>query len=631
MLTTVRKTLKTAAAWVFVSVMILAFALWQVPEIRQFSGAGAITVGDQSFSQNYVQSEFTRAMQSQRLETGRDLTREEALALGLHHQVVSQIATTSAIDQFSRKMRLLAPREIIRDFLHSNENFRNPATGQFDQSVLESILRQNGISAAEFERRISEDIQRNQLINALASGAPAPEPLVEAMLLREFEQRRIRYLTVTDDMAGRAQEPTPDDLMTFYEQRASDFTAPEYRTFDLLILRDEDFHADAAAPEEALRKIYEIRKEREFDQPERRTLYQITYDSEPEALAAAAALRQGAPFEQIASERGLSLDAVTFAEAQKRDILDPAVAEAVFDEAVREGGVPDPVQGVFGWTVAQIAGIIPAQLSTFEDKRDEIKAQYLQDDARRALNDAVDEIELARDAGADLAAAAEAAGFSVETFGPVDRLSFAPGGAIVDRVPGEALAEAFLLNEGDESEPLALAEKDGYFLVSMREIIPPARKSFEEVRDNVEQQWRKEERRARISETVGRIRERAARGDALDAVAREFDRAPTELTIDRRFNNEAISSVLVEEIFAAAPGELVSGPAAFGEAQVVAEIVQIGSTRARIPPDQAERYAQYVGYQLDQELLDAFLAGLREDYDVTVNQVRIDALFSEGS
>jgi peptidyl-prolyl cis-trans isomerase D len=631
MLTTVRKTLKTAAAWVFVSVMILAFALWQVPEIRQFSGAGAITVGDQSFSQNYVQSEFTRAMQSQRLETGRDLTREEALALGLHHQVVSQIATTSAINQFSRKMRLLAPREIIRDFLHSNENFRNPATGQFDQSVLESILRQNGISAAEFERRISEDIQRNQLINALASGAPAPEPLVEAMLLREFEQRRIRYLTVTDDMAGRAQEPTPDDLMTFYEQRASDFTAPEYRTFDLLILRDEDFHADAAAPEEALRKIYEIRKEREFDQPERRTLYQITYDSEPEALAAAAALRQGAPFEQIASERGLSLDAVTFAEAQKRDILDPAVAEAVFDEAVREGGVPDPVQGVFGWTVAQIAGIIPAQLSTFEDKRDEIKAQYLQDDARRALNDAVDEIELARDAGADLAAAAEAAGFSVETFGPVDRLSFAPGGAIVDRVPGEALAEAFLLNEGDESEPLALAEKDGYFLVSMREIIPPARKSFEEVRDNVEQQWRKEERRARISETVGRIRERAARGDALDAVAREFDRAPTELTIDRRFNNEAISSVLVEEIFAAAPGELVSGPAAFGEAQVVAEIVQIGSTRARIPPDQAERYAQYVGYQLDQELLDAFLAGLREDYDVTVNQARIDALFSEGS
>lgn len=631
MLTTVRKTLKTAAAWVFVSVMILAFALWQVPEIRQFSGAGAITVGDQSFSQNYVQSEFTRAMQSQRLETGRDLTREEALALGLHHQVVSQIATTSAINQFSRKMRLLAPREIIRDFLHSNENFRNPATGQFDQSVLESILRQNGISAAEFERRISEDIQRNQLINALASGAPAPEPLVEAMLLREFEQRRIRYLTVTDDMAGRAQEPTPDDLMTFYEQRASDFTAPEYRTFDLLILRDEDFHADAAAPEEALRKIYEIRKEREFDQPERRTLYQITYDSEPEALAAAAALRQGAPFEQIASERGLSLDAVTFAEAQKRDILDPAVAEAVFDEAVREGGVPDPVQGVFGWTVAQIAGIIPAQLSTFEDKRDEIKAQYLQDDARRALNDAVDEIELARDAGADLAAAAEAAGFSVETFGPVDRLSFAPGGAIVDRVPGEALAEAFLLNEGDESEPLALAEKDGYFLVSMREIIPPARKSFEEVRDNVEQQWRKEERRARISETVGRIRERAARGDALDAVAREFDRAPTELTIDRRFNNEAISSVLVEEIFAAAPGELVSGPAAFGEAQVVTEIVQIGSTRARIPPDQAERYAQYVGYQLDQELLDAFLAGLREDYDVTVNQVRIDALFSEGS
>ena len=629
MLSQVRDTLKGAGAWFVVILLILAFALWGVPNVTQLSGNSAISVGGQSFSQQYVQSEFNRAVQSQRLESGGSYTQEDALASGLHNQVVSTISTTSALDQFADKMRLAMPRELVSDFLQENENFQNPATGKFDRTILEEILRQNSLTVGDFERRIAEDLKRNQLINALASRAPAPDPFVEAMLLRDTERRQVGYLIVTDEMSGKAAEPMPADLETYYEQNPSVFTAPEYRTFDLLVLKSEDFRESQEAPEEELKRIYDLNKERVYDKPERRTIYQITFPTEAEALAATAALRQGKPFENIASENGRDLSAVTFTDAQKRDILNPAVADAAFAEGLEEGAIIDAVQSSFGWTVVQIAGVTPPETTTFEDVREEIEAQYLEQDTRRALLNAIDAIEEVRDSGAGLRAAADEAGFEIQTIGPVDRVSFAPGGAIIDSVPGEALSEAFSLDEDGESELLELAAQDGYFFVALREIKAPALKPFADVQDDVDIRWRRQERQQRISATVRGIREAVEGGQTLNEAASQFDRSPTELLIDRRFENDAISSTFNQQIFTATKGDLVSGPASLGEAQIVVEIRQVGYSPNQIPPEQVGLLEQYLGYQLDQELVDAFITAVRDDQDVKINQAQLDAIFGD--
>ncbi len=629
MLSQVRNALKGATAWFIVILLILAFALWGVPDMGQLSGSAAVTVGGKSFSQQYVQSEFNRAIQSQRIESGGSYTREDAIASGLNDQVVAAITTTSALDQFADKMQLAMPRTLVRDYLQDNENFQNPATGKFDRTILESILRQNNLTVSDFERRVGEDLRRNQLVNALAARAPAPDPFVEAMLLRDTERRDIGYLIVTDEMSGKAAEPMPADLETYYQENPAVFTAPEYRTFDLLVLNNEDFRKTLEAPEEEIRRLYDLNKERIYDKPERRTIYQITYKTEAEALAASAALRQGKPFENLASERGLDLSAVTFTDAQKRDILDPAVAEAAFGAELEAGAITDPVRSSFGWTVVQIANITPPVTTTFEEVRAEIEAQYLDQDTRRALLSAVDAIEEVRDSGAGLRVAAEEAGLEVQTIGPIDRYSFTPGGAIIDKVPGEALSEAFKLDEDEESEALDLAARDGYFFVALHEIRAPAVKPFADVQDDVDQRWRKQERMQRISDTVRGIREAVAGGQSLDEAASQFDRTPTQLLIDRRFENEAISSAFNQQIFTATKGDLVSGPAALGEAQIIAEIRQIGYSPNQVPPEQVNAFEQYLGYQLDQELVDAFIVAVRDDFDVKINQTRLDAIFGE--
>jgi len=449
-------------------------------------------------------------------------------------------------------------------------------------------------------------------------------------MTRETERRKISYLTVIDDMAGAAAEPTSEDLEAFYRENETVFTAPEYRTFDLLILRDADFRENLEAPEEEIRKLYDLGKERLYTTAETRTIYQITYEDEPDAQAAAASLRDGEPFEKIAEKRGLTLAGVTSTDITKAGILDPTVGDAAFAEGLKAGDVVDPVKSLFGWTVVQIVNVTPGSEKSYEEVRDQLVADYLDQDVRRKLQDALDEIEEVRDTGAELSEAAEAAGFETTTFGPVDRVSFEPGGAIIDKIPGEALKEAFALDEGEQSEALPLANNDGYFLVGLKEIRPPALKPYDDVRAEVEERWRAQERQQRISKTVADIRSAVEGGETFAAVAERYNRAPIELVIDRRFQNEFISSAFNEQIFSADLNSLVSSPAGASGAQVIAEIHDITYALTAIPPDQRERYRDMIGYQIDQELVEAFVYAIRDDLGVKIDNAKIDALFSDG-
>ncbi len=629
MLSQVRGVLKGAVAWIIIVLLILAFALWGVPNVTELSNNSAVTVGGEKYSAQFVQAEFNRIVNQRRQESGGQFTQAEAVASGLPDQVVSSIATSGALKQISEKMNLSVPRELVRDFLQNNENFQNPATGQFDQTVLQSILQRNGITAAEFERRIAEDLMRNQLVNALSGSGPAPVPLSEAILLRETERRSVSYLIVTDEMAGKAAEPTPTDLQTFYDENPAAFTSPEYRTFQILEIRADDFRDGLEVDEDELRRLYELNKPRIYDVPETRTVYQITFDTETDAQAAVASLRQGKPFENIATERGLTLASVTFNDAQKSQILDPAVADAAFQADLEEGSVPDPVQSLFGWTVVQVAGINPPETKEYEEVRDELEADFLSNDTRRAVLNAIDSIEEERDTGATLETAVESIGRDVRTAGPVERTGLTPEGVGATGITPEQLVEAFRLEEGEETEAIELPSQDGYYFVSLREITPPTLKPFDEVRDDVVSLWREQESANRIAATINSIRETVEGGATLAEAADPFNRTPIEMVMDRNFSNDAISASFNEQLFFADQGDLVSGPAALGNAQIVAKIETIGFARNQVSPDEVNLYRQYIGYQLDQELQDAFLTEIRNSYGVKVNRQQLDLIFGE--
>lgn len=629
MLKQVRGSLKKVAAWFVIALLVLAFGLWGVPELRTFTQRPPLRVGKTAFSSQAILAEYNRQMTARRNEAGGDFDREDAIAQGLGDDVVSSLVTRSLLDQEAERMGLVIPRELVRDYLHKDERFQNPATGKFDEFVLQSILANNQLSPRQFEELIRQELLREQLVGSIVMGPPAPKEITDALILREIERRRVGYLTITDDMAGVAAEPTPDALAAYYEENKAAFMAPEYRTFSTVTLKSTDFASKDETPEEELRKVYEANKARLYDSPERRTRHQLTFETEPEAQAAAAALKQGKPFENVATEKGFTLDQVTFDDT-KSDVLDPAVADAVFAPDLQDGAVIGPVKGIFGWAVIQLAGITPPSTKTFEEVRDEIAAQYTDEDVKKRLFEAIEHIEEARDTGSSLASAAEAAGYKVVEYGPVDATSLAPGGGIIPDLSPEMLEEAFRLQEGDESDAIELSSGDGYFFVQVNAVTPPAARAFEAVSDEVESRWRRDERKARIEASVKQVTDSVAAGKTLEEASGPFNRAVLVVALDRNARQDAFSPALIEAVFKADKGAVVSGAAGSAEAQTIVEIKDVGFARSQIGPGEEAAFSQFLSYQLSQEMLEAYIAALREDHKVRADNGALAQIFSEG-
>lgn len=628
MLKQIRGAMKSFVVIIVSVPLIIAFAAWGVPEMSQLSQNYAVRVGKSGISGIEVRNEFDRYATNQRFSNDGQFDRSGAIAAGIPNQIVQSLALRSALDQEAAKMGLSIPREEVRQFLQSSDQFKNPNTGKFDNDVLTGLLREYNYSVAEFEDRLRSDLVNNQVASAIGPGGPAPKAFSDALILRETESRDVSILTITDDMAAPAPQETPELLKDYYAKNSAQFMAPEMRTFAAVILKAADYNSDGAVSDEDLLKAYEATKAK-YETPERRTVYQLTIENEADAKTALDALKNGAPFEKVAGDNGKTLADATFTEALQKDFIDPKVGAAIFG-ANAAGDVVGPIEGVFGFTIAQIVAITPATTTPFEEAKAEIAADMQQRSSKKNLFDAIEAIENSRDTGASLADAAAAADLVAIEYGPVDSFSFSSGGAIVAGVPGEVLRRAFELEEGEESDATEFSDGSGYFFVSVHEVTPPAAIPFETVENEVRARWQEADRTTRLDAVVKEVRAAVDSGKTLKEAAAALNRAPIEEKISRRTGNQLLTEPLVEQAFSAEIGEAISGPGASDGAQIVATIDAVSYNTDIVGAENVSMFAQYIGGQLGQELVDAYSKSVLTDSGIKIYQDRIDAQFADG-
>ena len=628
MLKQVRGALKGIVAWFVIALLVLAFAAWGVPELRSFTRKDPVRVGDIGVSQQEIVDEFNRAANTQRTPDGKAMTRDEALAAGVKDEVLRRLTLVTLLDGEAERMGLKLTRAEVAKFIRTDEMFQNPVTKAFDRERLNQILSQNQLSEQRLEELLRSDLLRQMLFESIEPGPSAPKAMVRNLILHEIEQRRIGYLVVTPDLAGPAAAPTPAALQAFYDKNKDRFKTPEYRTFTAVLIRAEDFAARVAVSEDEMRRTYDATKARLFETPEKRTFYLVTFDKEDAAAAAAAAVRAGRPMEAIARDRGLTLAAVTFTDTSRKDVLDPKVAEAIFAPALQPGGIVGPVKGQLGFAVAQLAGVTPATTQPFEEVRDQIRAEIAKSGARKALIEAVSKFEESRDTGETLAASAQKIGAAPQTFGPVDDKSFAPGGAIVDKIPGVVLAEAFKLDEGSESTVIELPDNGGYAYLTVDAVQPEAVRPYKDVAGAVEALWRADEVRARLSKKAKAIKDAVAGGKTLEAEAAALGRAAFENVFARSGpGNEAISPEFLKALFKASKGAAISAPVTIGDAEVVAVVRDIGFARERIGPGDEAQFSTFLDANMNREFAEAYVEAVKKDVGVRIDQAAVDALF----
>src|SRR5207237_4840823 len=130
--------------------------------------------------------------------------------------------------------------------------------------------------------------------------------LIEALVRFDAQSRSIDMITLPSSAAGDIPAPTDDQLKSYFNDRKASYRAPEYRAVNVLAVTPTTLAKPGEVTDEDARALYDKVKDQRFGAPETRKLQQIVFPNDAEANDAAAKIKAGASFEDIAKARNLT-------------------------------------------------------------------------------------------------------------------------------------------------------------------------------------------------------------------------------------------------------------------------------------------------------------------------------------
>ncbi|MCP5432612.1 MAG: peptidyl-prolyl cis-trans isomerase [Alphaproteobacteria bacterium] len=624
MLDSFRKAAKSKLALIPVFGLIASFSVWGTQGIfRGRTPTALAKVGSHEIGPNEFAHQFALAVDRIR-EQSPGFTEAQARAFGIDRQVLARMIGEMALNEEAQRLRLGVADEVVRANIRSQGAFHN-AQGQFDQKIYDYILRRNHLLPEVFEDQVRGELMRGQLVSAVAPVAEAPKGLAGLLYAFDHEERRVTLLSLPASLAGEPDEPDEAALEAFHQANAPLFSRPERRALSFVRIAARDFLDEVAVSDADIEKAYEDNKER-YTTPERRALDQLLFPSREDADAAAADIAKGSTFEAVAeTAKAKGVELIDLGDVAKTGIIDPSVADAAFALAA-PGAVSAVVPGEFGFVLVRLRKIEPASTRPLAEVKDELRERLALDPANELSFKTLEAFEDKRLEGQSLEAAAEATGLKVETLPAVDRQGKTADGAKPEALPADpvVLATAFDAIEGEESDPLALA--DGSSLVlRLDDVEEGGLKPLDEVRDEVKEAWRAAEKKKRVADFVESLLAETKSGKTLEGIAAAHGASATARRepVSRDTDDATVPAALAHAIFAGRAGEVVSAPARSGEGFVLARIDEVVRPDLAKASAEIEADAERISQTMRAELIDRYVAALREKAGVVTHEDRI--------
>jgi len=620
-----------AVMGVILGLIAISFAIWGIGDI--FRGFGQSTVAKVGGSE--IRIETFRQLYQDRLQQlsrnfGRPILPDQARALGLDRQLLSQVIAETVLDERARALRLgVSDAEIARQ-ITDNAAFKG-INGQFDRARFEAALRNNNYSEARFMAEQRRNMLRQQLLGTVAGETYVPKTVLEAFNLFQNEERTIEYVALGPAQAGDIADPTPEVLAKYFEERKVAFRAAEFRKLTLVVLTPEDLASRIEISDADLKKAYEDRRAR-YDTPERRNLKQIVFPNMEEAKAAAGKLTQGTTFEALAAERGLKETDIDLGTVAKTAVVDRDVADAAFK--LKDGEVSTPVQGRFGIAIVKVASIEPPKTKALDEVSAEIKRDLALERARNELINVQEKVEDERLGGATLADSARKFNLKPRVIEAMDRTGKdAEGKPIADLPQGvDVPAATFNAEVHGDNEALRLPNSGGYVWIDVDSIKASHDRPLDEVKDQVLARWRGDEIATRLRAKATAMLDKVKAGTSFnDVAAADGLKVEWRPGIKRATPPPGIPAGAVAEIF-----RTPKDAAGSADGTTPAERIVFRVTEIKVPPLDAEaaeakRINEALRTRVAEDLTAQYVARLQSEIGVTINQNALNQVAGGGT
>jgi peptidyl-prolyl cis-trans isomerase D len=604
---------------ILVGLLVVSFAVWGIADI--FTGYGQqtlIRVGDTEITaQDYAraQQDVLRSMSQQ---AGRSLSLQEARAAGLDTRVLERLIGGAAVDTHATHLGLGISDDALLAQITKDPAFQDGA-GNFSPLAFQAALRNIGMTEAGYLYSLREQNLRRQLLVTVGEVANSPRALIDAMNQFNEERRILKYVLVPKSAAEEVSAPTEEDLKAYYDNHHAKFTQPEYRKVGLIAVTPETVKDQLNITEDDLKAEYEIKKDT-LGAPERRHVQQIALPDIGAARKAHEKITSGTDFVEMAKELGLTETDIDLGTVARKDLADPTIAEEAFK--LEKDAVSEPIEGKLGGVVLiRVTEIEPGKIPSFEEAKEDLEKGILKDRASGAIFDMHDKVEDELAAGSTLEEAAGKLKLDYQVIDQVDREGRKPDGSTVTLPAQKDLLNGiFATDAGIENDPID-ARDEGVIWYEVLGVTPEQLKPFDQVRDEVETDWRADETRNQVAKLAQKFVSQLSSGSkTLEDVAKELD---TEVLPTSALKRDDITvNVLppaVSQAFALPKGGFGSAASGVDEGRIVFRVDEIVE-----PPAVDERAINQlqsrIGLLLSEDTIAEYFSALESRYGVSVNQ-----------
>lgn len=640
MLQSMRKSAKSWAAVVLFGLLIISFAIWGIgdmfrPGVRDT--ATVATAGDTEITAAEYRRELRLAIDRFREQRGVSLTFEQARGMlvgikdgrgvTLADQVLDELIEDRLLAKAAAEAGIVVSTGLVASAIQRNASFHNQF-GRFDREVFLGRLRNAGLTEQGYVALQRRDIARRQLTGTVIANTNAPQSLIEKYFAYANEKRVAEVLFVPEAKAGKIPEPTEAQLAAFHKKNERLYTVPELRTVTAVILRPADVLDEVGVTDEELKQSYEVRKG-EFTTPEKRTIEQILLTDETTAKKVHAALKGGDSFEKAAKEVAGQKDGpLELGTLAKSDIVLEPLAEAAFK--LKEGEYSEPFRSDLGWHIIRVSKVIPGAVKSFDEVKEQLRTALRKERAPDIVAKVATRLEDAIGERLPLEEAAKKINVKAVKIAALSRRGTDADGKAVKDLPGggEFLTQAFELKKGQDSG-LVEAKDSVWFVLRVDEITPPRVRPLAEVKARVTEAWQADQRRAAILKHGKALEDKTKAGQTLQKVAKDeglATRTTDAFTRDGTGAGKNVPAALVTKVFDAKVGETVSAATEGGVALATVKEIKGAKSADDKKGAEAVRTALVNGMNLD--FNSAFMADIRRRYGVEINRKTFEGIFA---
>ena len=545
--------------------------------------------------------------------------------------LLDQLVNQRLLEQRARADRFRVSDTQLQQFIAGLPPFQED--GKFSADKYRQVLAAQNMSPLMFEQRVRGELVLSPLQDPIVNGSIAAQTSVQRYLALLEQKREVAVAVIPAEPFEKSVKVTDADVKAFYDKNPTAFQTPEVAKIEYLVLDQDAIAAQVKVDPAELKQAYEGNA-KQYTTNEERQASHILVAVKPDASDAdkAAARQKATALLEKARARPDSFAELAKANSQDtgsaaqggdlgsfaRGAMVKPFEDAVF--AAKIGDIVGPVQSDFGYHVIKVTGITPAHVQSFDEVKARIEADVRRQKAAQKFASAADQFQnLVYEQADSLAGAAKALDLKVETtqFLTRSQLQAAARGS-------QKFVQALFSPESLQSKRNTEAMEVGPNALMAGRIVeykPAAPRPLADVQEEIRQQLA-HSAASELAQKSGREKlALLAQGKEREAAV-AFGKA---VALTRNQAQPGFAPDALKTIFEADARKLPAYSGATNERGGFS-IYKVENVIDAPAPDATKLQAAgaRVGSEIGRELMSAYLASLKGDSEVKINQAALE-------